>query len=324
MSANISKNQKTGEASVFVTGSPAWHGLGTVLDKPATAREAIELAGLDFDVTTTPLFFSTEKRKDPVEIKGKFATIRTDTDEYLGVVGSNYTPVQNRDVFSFFDELVSQNSAIYHTAGVLGIGERIWVLAKLPEYITLPGNDVIEQYVLLYNSHDGKSSVTAMMTPIRVVCNNTLNAALDAKTPYRVNIIHTVNAVVKLKEAHRILGISKDYNKLAKQIYSLMAKKNVNDEDISNFLTFMHPANEEVKFKTTADKYREKITEVMETGIGQDINRGTAWWMYNGYTNFLDHHKEYNNENNKFKSLMWGSSSRSRQKALDYCLELIS
>ena len=129
MSHNL--NIVNGQASMMYVWETPWHKLGTKLDKPATAAEAIEAAGLGYTVERLPL-----KTDDPeLPVKGHFATVRTDTREVLGVVGSRYLPIQNKDAFATFDALVGEGEAIYHTAGALGKGERIWLLAKLPDYI---------------------------------------------------------------------------------------------------------------------------------------------------------------------------------------------
>jgi len=95
----------------------------------------------------------------------------------------------------------------YETAGALGKGERIFITAKLPDYITVGGNDLIEKYLFLTTSHDGFGSITAAFTPIRIVCNNTLNAALRNNTN-AFKIRHTVNAKERLEEAHKLMGIT--------------------------------------------------------------------------------------------------------------------
>src|SRR5207247_5009721 len=110
-----------------------WHKLGTQLDRPATAEEAIQAAGLDFTVKLKPV--KTVINRKQKFLPNTFATVRTDTSEVLGVVGSRYSPIQNKDAFGFFDALVGSNESCYHTAGALGKGERIWILAKLPSYI---------------------------------------------------------------------------------------------------------------------------------------------------------------------------------------------
>ena len=153
-----------------------------------------------------------------------YATMRTDTDEVLGFVNESYEPIQNVDAFTFFDTLVAEDEAIYETAGVLGKGECIWILAKLPGYIKVHGNDIVNKYLLLTNSHDGSSHVRVKLTPIRVVCNNTLTAALQGAG--EVQISHTSNAVRDLEQAAAMLGLSNSlYEQLDVMFNSMAAKK---------------------------------------------------------------------------------------------------
>src|ERR1051326_1240365 len=109
-------NINNGKASMFYVGSPPWHQLGVQLQNPATAQEAIQAAGLDYKVKLKPVK-TIVNRKHKV-VPNTFATVRTDTSEILGVVGSRYEPIQNKDAFSFFDALVGSDEAIYETAGV--------------------------------------------------------------------------------------------------------------------------------------------------------------------------------------------------------------
>ena len=188
-------NMNNGKASMFYVGETPWHKLGTKLENPATAYEAIDAAGLNYTVIKNPIV--TVLRSNKIKtIANHFATVRTDTEEILGVVGSRYEVIQNRNAFSFFDALIGSDEAIYHTAGALGKGERIWILAKLPDYIRVGKDDVVEKFLLLTNSHDGSSFACAKLTPIRVVCSNTLSAALDG-SEQEVRIRHTPNAPSK-------------------------------------------------------------------------------------------------------------------------------
>ena len=155
---------------------PAWQEVGVKLPKLMTSSEAMEHAGLDYKVEKRPLYTLGERNR-LIPVEHSFATVRTDTSLPLGIVGDRYTVLQNTSAFEFFDTLVGKGEAIYETAGVLGRGERIWLLAKLPGYIKIR-KDIINKYLLLTNTHDGSSTVIACMTPIRVVCQNTLNVAL--------------------------------------------------------------------------------------------------------------------------------------------------
>jgi phage/plasmid-like protein (TIGR03299 family) len=185
---------RNGEASMFYVNEVPWHGLGTRLSGPATAAEAIKAAKLDWTVAKVPLY--AVQGETSVRVPDAYGVIREDlwgqpACPVLGIVGKHYTPLQNAEAFTFFDPIVGQNAAIYHTAGAIRDGERIWLLAKLPSQIVVVGDDVADKYLLLSNSHDGGSAVQVKFTPVRVVCNNTLTLALSSGPTIRV--AHTRN-----------------------------------------------------------------------------------------------------------------------------------
>src|SRR5476651_2381840 len=216
MAHQINFNQKTGKNSFMSVKEKAWHNLGQVIDQYPTSSEAIQFAGLDYIVEKRPLFtydtnnhlWSNEEASPEIEVPNYFATVRADTEQILGVVGNDYEVIQNRDAFSFFDAIVGGGEGIlYETAGALGNGERVFITAKLPDYIKVGRKDMIEQYLFLTTSHDGLGSITAAFTPIRIVCNNTLNAALRNHSN-SIKIRHTASANDRLKQAHTLMGIS--------------------------------------------------------------------------------------------------------------------
>lgn len=325
MGHNLATNEKTGEKAFFGI-EPAWHGLGKVLDNPATAAEAIEHAGLDFDVLQKPVMFNAGTEESPIitELDNKVVNFRSDNKKPLGVVSDKYTPVQNRDSFKFFDALIDENEAIYHAAGALGDGEKIWVLAKMPDHIRVGKDDLIEQYVLLYNSHNGSSAVTACLTPIRVVCNNTLTAALRT-TQHKVSIRHTTNALTHLSNAHEVLGLSSMYAAEMEEIFNNMAKKQVVSKDIEAYLDRIYPINPDNETLTAGKKIRAGIMEAMEIGAGADMEtaKGTVFGLYNAVTYYTDHMKDFSSESSKMKSIMMGGTANIRQKAFDAGLELV-
>lgn len=160
MGHNIYYNEQTGKHSFFSVKQKAWHGLGQIVADYPTSAEAIKHAGLDYEVVKSPLItkgsgiFQTadgiEIGNTELEVPNYFANIRTDTNTVLGVVGKDYHIVQNRDAFDFFDAIVGGGEGImYETAGALGNGERIFITAKLPDYIRVGnGDDVTEKYIV--------------------------------------------------------------------------------------------------------------------------------------------------------------------------------
>jgi len=313
-------NTSNGKASMMYVGEVAWHKLGTKLDKPATAAEAIEAAGLDFTVDKTPL--RTTYFEGPIE--GHFATVRTDTFQALGVVGSRYEPVQNRDAFTLFDELVGEGEAIYHTAGALGKGERIWLLAKLPDYIRINGNDIVEKFLLLTNSHDGSSPVRVKLTPIRVVCENTLAIAL-AGAEQEVRIRHTANAQVKLKEAHEVLGLSNWLYAELDRIFNGMSERKLTGEEMKGYVRAVFPEPPRVYHRSNVPKIHEKVVELAETGAGVELARGTLWGAYNAVTEFVDHCRlSKADDSARLKSTWFGSGERIKKQAFKVAVNILN
>src|ERR1700749_2100556 len=207
MAHNINFNEKTGQHSFFSVQQKAWHGLGQIVEGYPTSKEALQLAGLDFEVVKLPNIHRLADGTETVS-NSSFFTHRTDNGAILGdKVGTDYNIVQNRDAFSFFDAIVGGDGIQYETAGALGKGERIFITAKLPDYIKVGSDELIEKYLFLTTSHDGSGSITAAFTPVRIVCQNTLNAALYNSTN-TIKIRHTIGVQDRLKEAHKVMGIS--------------------------------------------------------------------------------------------------------------------
>jgi phage/plasmid-like protein (TIGR03299 family) len=252
-----------------------------------------------------------------------FATVRTDTSEVLGVVGSRYKPIQNKDTFAFFDALVGSSESIYHTAGALGSGERIWILAKLPSYIRIGKNDIVNKYLLLTNSHDGSAVVRAKLTPIRVVCSNTLSVALNGGEQ-EVRIRHTVNAVEKLRDAHKLLGLTNNLYHQLDTIFNRMALRKVTSKQLMDYVKALVPANPDAKFQTRNENIREAILELHETGQGAEMSRGTLWGAYNAATEYTDHVQSSRNPNKQLSSMWFGSGEKLKLRAFALAQKMLT
>lgn len=311
---------KNGKAS-FASTLKAWHGLGQIVEGAMTSEEAIKLANLDYTVEIKPLFAKVEGATDLLlPVPDKFATVRTDKNKVLGVIGNRYKVVQNKEAFAFFDEIVGGKHAMFETAGVLGQGERIFVSAKMPDVIRIAGtDDISEVYVLLTSSHDGSGSIIAAVTPIRVVCQNTLNAALKS-TVSRVAIRHTTSAADKLKEAHKLLGISHAYITEVNEMFNALAKKVVTDAQVKTLVENLFKSEKEDS--TRIKNIHEAVMASYFSGVGQSKIIGTAWGAYNGITHYLDHVKTYRTGDVKLDSLMNGASEKVQNEAFAQLIAL--
>ena len=188
MSANVE--------SMLYTREKPWHGLGVMCEEAPNSADALRIAGLDWTVESKPVFTD-----NGVEIPGYKLNMRSSDNKPLGIVSNKYRIVQNVDAFEFTDEMIG-GDVRYETAGSLNGGKRIWLLAKMPT-TKIVGDDV-EPYMCFTNTHDGTGAIKVCMTPIRVVCNNTLNLALSgAKRTW--SAIHVGDFAQKVAEAKKAL-----------------------------------------------------------------------------------------------------------------------
>lgn len=321
MSANLAT--KLDGSYAFVSAKePAWHGLGKVLKDAFTADVALKQGGLDFTVVKIQ-----NQLETGLKIPDSFSLVRHDrvdnANGILGSCGKQYHIVQNEDLFSFFDFLVEDNHAIYQTAGALGNGERVWILARLPKDIVVGNDDVVNQYILVTNAHTGKHSALAMVTPVRVVCNNTLNMALKGKSNF-VTIRHFKNATEKLQEAHKLLGFTTKYYDELSTTYNKMQKKVVSDSDVTRWVKKVLGTPSQDKISTKKLNHVQSIMNLYESGEGAQFSRGTLWGFVNAVTEYADFEKvvrgDESNKSKRLNSIWFGTGADLKQKAFNLAL----
>ena len=219
--------------TMFYTREKPWHGLGTMVEEAPSSEEALVLAGLDWNVIQKPI-----ETLDGIYVTGFKANLRDSDNKVLGIVTDRYRVVQNREAFAFTDELLGEGVK-YETAGSLQEGRRTWVLAKLPQRYIISG-DEITPYLVFMNSHDGTGAIKAAMTPIRVVCQNTLNLALStAKRSW--STIHTGDIGGKMKDAQYTLLYAEQYmDALGKSIDRLSQIK-LSDRQVYEYIDALFP-----------------------------------------------------------------------------------
>lgn len=345
MAHHLNYNEQTEKHSFFSVKERAWHGLGQIVDKYPTSAEAIRYAGLNYEVEKRPLFtnnlnndlseIDTGLAIPKMGVPGYFATVRNDNNAVLGVVGKDYEVVQNVDAFTFFDAIVGGVDGIqYETAGALGKGERIFITAKLPGYIRVGNADLIEQYLFLTTSHDGFGSITAAFTPIRIVCNNTLNAALRNHTN-AIKIRHTANANDRLKQAHTLMGITCSLGAELERIFNHWAKVRISDKEVKQLVEIAMCPNKEV-LKNLKDgaidnlsaTYKNMVDSVMKYSQSSPTQQmqttaGTIFGAYNAITGYFQNVRKYRDEEAKFKSIMDGTGKQRAQVAFDLCQNFV-
>lgn len=220
--------------NMFYVRETPWHGLGTRVMEAPDSGQALEMAGLNWEVLQEPVY-----TKDEELIKGYKANVRDSDRKVLGVVTDRYKVIQNRDAFAFTDSLLGEGVR-YETAGSLMGGRKVWLLAHMPHNYIISG-ERISPYLVFSNTHDGSGAVKVALTPVRVVCNNTLNLALStAKRSW--SMVHTGNIAGKLDEAGDTLFLAEKYmDSLGKEFEALRMKK-LTDKQVMEFIEILLPA----------------------------------------------------------------------------------
>ena len=219
--------------TMFYTRTKPWHGLGTMVEKAPTSEAALELARLDWQVVQKKLVTD-----GGIEVPGFKANLRETDNQVLGVVSDRYKVVQNADAFSFTDALLGEG-VTYETAGSLQNGRRTWILAKLPTRYIISG-DEITPYLVFMNSHDGSGSIKAAMTPIRVVCQNTLNLALStAKRCWSTNHVGDIKG--KMEDARYTLLYADQYMAELGRTIDQMNQQKLSDRQVMEYIDSLFP-----------------------------------------------------------------------------------
>lgn len=290
MAANV-------ESMMYVGRRVPWHGLGIGVAEAPTSEKALEFSGLNWNVIQKPLV-----TVDGIKVPGYRANLRETDAQVLGVVTDRYKVVQNKEAFAFTDELLGEG-VTYETAGSLQNGRKTWILAKLPQKYIISG-DEITPYLVFMNSHDGTSGIKAAMTPIRVVCQNTLNLALT--TAKRVWSTHHVgNMKGKLEDArYTILYADKYMAELGKAIDTLNHQK-ISDKKVYEYLDALFPlvdnATEQQK-KNIKRMKEDVLTRYYEAPDLKDIGK-TGYRFVNAVSDFATHARPLRERANYRESL---------------------
>jgi phage/plasmid-like protein (TIGR03299 family) len=224
--------------SMIYTGKTPWHGLGIALTQaPESVAEAIRFAGLGWTVEKQPLFLADGTQVD------RWAVRRTSDNAVLGTVGPDYTCIQNADAFSPLQPFLEAHEATIETAGSLKGGARVWMLAKInrPDMQIAPGDDVAK-YLLATTGHDGLSSFRLQITPIRVVCMNTLSAAVEGRSD-TIRISHFKDSTRAIRDlAATMARIDGQLEDAAKLFRALATVKIRSAADLNRYVDLVFPA----------------------------------------------------------------------------------
>lgn len=319
-------NSKGFDSFIAANGAPAWHGLGTIKPGIITAEEALNEGGLNFIVLKMPNihYWTPKGQAEPITIvsDSSFFTFRTDVNKVLGSkLGADYTVLQNIEALNVADEILQKGAGTIETAGAIDEGKKIFICIKLNSAIKINNTDEVKQYLLLTTSHDGSLSITALLTNIRVVCNNTLSAALKDATG-AIKIRHTANAAQRMAQAVKILNVINDNTSINSDNYSKMAEKVISRSELMNYLGNVFMTEEEIKSMQEGKKFEDLntrkqniITEVLtfaDNGRGQSQamkgSNHTMWSAYNAVTGYATRNG-YKSASARANSMLFGSTA---------------
>jgi phage/plasmid-like protein (TIGR03299 family) len=275
----------------------AWSGLGTAINNASSSAEAINVAGLDWEVKQSSVQWLDEAGMGTLRTEDSFrVNYREDTGNLLGVVTKRYRVVQNAEAFSFVDHLLGEGINI-ETVGSLKGGRATWMLAKMPEQKIL--RDDFAPYLLLLNSHDGSRALTVAMTPIRIACFNTVNVAL-AEAKQKWSFRHTRNVRSRMEMAQRTMGLAGTYmDALAKRSEQLAATK-MSRLDFERYIEALFPlSGNEVSDR----RMEEKIERFRECYAAPDVANftGSAYGFLLATADFASHRPVKNDRQREAK-----------------------
>lgn len=292
MSHELTVNKVTGKGEMFYVGQSPWHSLGNPFPRVATTEEAIEASGMGWTVSLQPLY----RHRDGQAYESRLvrSVVRDDTHEEIGSVGMDYTLFQNREMFEFCDTLVGESAAMYHTAGSLRGGSRVWVLAKLPQNLVVVPGDEVEKYFLLASGHDGGLSLTARFTDIRVVCANTLSAALsEPGAKWEMKVRHTQNVKDRVEEARKVLQVGLRYFEVLGRKYQALAAATIDAMMAQQYFEAVIPITKTSKDEDSPriKRTHEILAYLFQEGRGNQLPgvKNTMWAALNAVSEYVDH-----------------------------------
>lgn len=260
-----------------------WSQLGVDVSSARNSQEAMQLAGLNWDVESKPIF-----DEHGNELPNFKANVRSDDDGLLGIVTDKYHIVQNADAFKFTDDLVNNGNIKYERAGVFRNGKSIWLLGKMPETKVL--NDEVAPYIVFINSHDGSGSVRVAMTPIRIICSNALNVALkNASRTWSAR--HMGHIQTRLTEAQHTLGLANNYMVALNEEAERLANEKISDTQVEQVFALINP----IDYKNDSERKIKNIMKIkqqmFECYAAADISKyyGTMYGLLNAIADMTTH-----------------------------------
>ena len=307
-------DETTGRAAMAYVGKTPWHGLGQSLTEGATIEEWTREAGLAYTVKESPVLFRTDAATEPEVFTGRKVLHRSDTGGALAVVSDGYHVVQPAEVMGFFEKLVQLGGFQLETAGALSHGKRVWALASVGAGADVVDGDTVKPYLLLGTSYDGTMATVAKFTTIRVVCNNTITAAV-ADQSAAVRVLHSERF-----DADRVrleLGIVADnWERFLVQSRKLATVPMAEAEADAFVAELLKPYHSSTLAVTDTRAYKRIMQLFRGASIGNELAGATRWGMLNAVTELVDHERG-RSDNTRLESAWFGTGAAMKTRALE-------
>ena len=324
-----------------------WHGLGVQVDNNLTPLQMQEAAQLDWTVSKRPSYTidAPEWSEDVgiMQTPNTFHIVRDSDNTVLSHCGRDYIPIQNEDVFKFFKRFTEAGHMTMETAGSLKNGGEIWGLAKISEDFELAGDDLIKGYLLINQPHIVGKSMTIKLTPIRVVCNNTLTMALQqgGTASFRMPHVREFGTDV-IQAAEEALGLSAQAMTEFRTNSTLLSKAKAKHSDVLDYVAEIYQPQmiaeyrneqllresgkaigEQAPLIEKLNKFPSLVVDALEQSPGANLKsaRGTWWGALNAVTYVEDHLRESQTEGNALHSAWFGAAANRKSKALSLALQ---
>ena len=295
-------------------GQVPWHGLGKRVLPDLTPEQMLIEASLDWEVVKTPLYYEYDEGED-LEVPDRFALIRKNDGAYMDTVGKNWKPLQNHEAFEFFHDFVMQGGMEMHTAGSLQKGKIVWALAKIKDSYSVVEGDEMEQYLLFVNPHKRGKAIEVRSTDVRVVCNNTMDFALESQSSRRIAVNH--NSAWDEDYVKEMLGLAHAASAKYKETAQFLASKTYAQPSLEDFIDQLFPntgASDE------RSKNAHRTLDLVHEQPGSHFAEGSWWQAFNAVTRMTDHEMG-RSADSRLTSAWFGQNRTRKAKALSSAVE---
>lgn len=319
MAANL--GELNGEVMMAYQGETPWHRSGTNITDPvigASVEKFLEAAHLNWDVSLKTMFYRHGDKS--IRVLSRRAAVRDIDGRLLSTVGSDYHVMQNKEAFAVLQPAIDQFGVTIETAGALGRGDRVWMLAKMPQDTEVVAGDRLKNYLLILTGHNGWTSYSGRLTQVRAVCENTIQLAMADKA--MVKLVHNETAAERLDQVGELITNMMATAKKTGESFTKLAARKMSPDEMKAYISEVLGLEDVAEVNPVAGRRREKILELAtKTGKGIELAPGTAWAAFNAVTEYIDHVRPAEAKNIKTiaqanQSALFGTNAKLKAKAL--------